>query len=79
MSNEHIKLIGIIEQQVYEYIMDDETLCDACEIPSVQSSIEDLGYDKADITEAINNLIVKQRLKIEYDSTYGTRILPTGL
>ena len=78
MTNEHNKLIGIVEQQVYEYLMDDETLCDLCEIDSIQNSVEELGYDKADITEAINNLIVKKRVKIEYDSTYGTRILPTG-
>lgn len=76
MSNEKLKTIGIIEQQVYEYLMADDTRCDECEIDSIQNNIEELGYDKADITAAINSLIVKQRVKIEYDNTYGTRILP---
>lgn len=74
---EHDRLVGLAEQQLFEYLKDDDTMCDDCEVVALISTVADIcKCDECYVAEAATNLIKLGRIRLEHEMPYGLRLLP---
>lgn len=74
---EHDRLVGLAEQQLYEYLKDDDTMCDDCEVVGLITTVADIcKCCECYVAEAATNLIKQGRIRLEHEMPYGLRLLP---
>lgn len=67
---------GEIENQIYEFLMDADGSPDDAEPDTLLNAIADLGYDKSAVADAMTNVILQGKARLEYAEPYGLRYLP---
>lgn len=67
---------GEIENQIYEFLMDPDGSPDDAEPDTLLDAIANLGYDKSAVADAMTNVILQGKARLEYAEPYGLRYLP---